>query len=540
MIPEPSRRPSRDPIDAWIQEHPWRDGSQDPGSRHAERVTAILQGRAVGSYCVNRELFDQLRALEGRRTAFDPVAPAATWSPEVRKLRRRIARTLDAWRLAERDHAAGRRGSPAFAILDLEAVTVRGDRRKPSRRKHLTDEQRAKQRHRYKGAVAANLERFARPHLVRDPRHPLYRPRWLDHVAGCRGGRGEGRRCSPSCGRIPLPPLPRRRGRARKRDHLTVPEWLLDRAAAARGCQDVVGLQDRHCSGIVVVPQSCHVRTCPDCEAARQTRTVKRYQAAVELLDPARTGFLTLTVKSPERDYLAEGITHLTESAEKLRRRAIWKGGRCRDRKRCRQPWDPAKRGWRIPHEPVTASLNSIEHTHNAAGFHPHLHAIVEGRIDQAELADTWEAITGDSRVVWIESVHRHAAERNAGDVQASLRELLKYSAKPSPAFLSEKDPAVVAELLVALRGRRLTSSTGRLFGLGLDEDPEEADRVLVWPEEGDEARPYHAPRLCPHHDGEASWRVLVGHQLRRRDCIRAPDRSRPGRSILTHPPPPA
>jgi hypothetical protein len=371
------------------------------------------------------------------------------------------------------------------------------------------------------------------------------------------------RPCS-GCARVPIPPPPRWRrapGRRRRRDYLTMPEWLLDRAAAARSCQSVVGLQDARCGGVVVVPQSCRVRTCPDCEAARQTRVVNRYRSAVQLLDPDRTGFLTITVKSPRRHELAGGLLKLSADLERLKRRALWRGGRCRDRGSCsdrsrahrrscrreacpswqpgtcRQPWDPGKPGWRIPHEPITADMTTLEHTYNADAklWHPHLHLIVEGRIDQAELADTWEAITGDSRIVWIESVARHAADRWAGDVEGALRELLKYAAKPSPAFLQADDPSVIAELLVALRGRRLTSTSGRLYGLGL-EDEEEPDLVLVWPP-GDDPRPYHAPRLCPHHGAEAEWRILAA-SIRRRDCTAAPDLSRPGRSILTWTPP--
>lgn len=531
--PRSSVTPAVDELDAWILAHPFTP----------ELVATVARpsNPDLGAYCVNRDLFERMRALEGRTGQFSALTDPAGWSPEARRLRRRVTTNMVAWNVARWEHEAGRRSSPAFAILDLDA-----DRpRLAKRRRHLTHEQRAKQRHRYKGALADALEAFGRAHLIVNPRERIRRPRWVDHKPDCRSGYGEGARTCNRCQVIPLPPAllwRRAGGRRRKRDHLTVPEWLIDRAQAARSCQDVVGLQDTTagCGAVMVVPQSCHVRAEPDCEAARQTKVVAKYRLAVEALDPDRTGFLTLTKLNPKRDELALGIVQLKAAEERLKRRALWKGGRCRDRRKCRRPWDPAMPGWRIPHEPITASMTTLETTYNdrARSWHPHLHLIVEGWLDQGELSDAWLAITGDSSIVYIESVKRHAADRHQGDVEASLRELLKYAAKPSPAFLNAKDPAVVAELLVALRGRHLTSTSGRLYGLGLeDELDEERDLVLVWPDDEGAERPYHAPRICPHHNGEAAWRVLRGF-LPRRDCIPAPDASRPGRSILTWRPP--
>ena len=551
----PEQLPELDPIDAWIAANPWTPPASmaDP---EAERA-AWLRGDAIGSYCVNRGAFELLHAVEGSRLLRDVERNPAL----ARRWRLRLTKTLDAWTLARREWEAGRRSSPAFAILDLDRPA--GGRPRAARRPRRSPEQRARQRHRYKGAMADTLEAFGRTHLVRDPRAGLYRPRWVDHVASCTNGYCGG------CARVQLPPAPRWRRRdagRRRRDWLTIPEWILDRATAARGCQDVIALQDVRCGGVVVVPQSCRVRTCPDCEAARQARVVDRYRAAIEELDPDRARFLTLPKRTPPRGELAAGLVDLADAVEKLRRRAIWRGGRCRDRGRCalsgnwrhrkscagescpswqpgscRQPWDPSKPGWRIPHEPVTASMTTTEVTYNmkARTWHPHAHLLIEAPyIDQAELADTWQQLTGDSRVVWIESVHRHAATEWAGDVPAALRELLKYAAKPHRAYLDAEDPAVVAELLVALRGRHLTATGGRLYGrTDLEQDPAERDLVLVWPTHEGAERPYHAPRICPHCVDVGDWRVMDGHR-RRADCTPAPDPSRPGRSILTWRPP--
>jgi hypothetical protein len=354
-----------------------------------------------------------------------------------------------------------------------------------------------------------------------------------------------------------------RRQLGKRRDYLlpatmSVPEWLADRAAALRTCREAIALTEASCGGTMIIPQSCRVRTCPDCEAARQVKVVDRYAEAVEQLHPDRTRFLTLTVRNVHRGELAGAIAQLMANVERLKRRALWKGGRCRDRSSCRdprpwhrrrcrdescpswhagtcrQPLDPERRGWHLPHGAVTASMTSIEVTYNpdARTWHPHAHLILEGPyIEQAELADTWQQLTGDSRIVWIESVRKHATERWAGDVKGALRELLKYAAKPTPAYLSEQDPAPIAELLVALRGRHLTTTAGKLHGLE-DPEPDEAEPlVLVYPPDGS-GEPYRAPAVCPLCGQPASWSVAGA--VARHLASRTPARAGPRRAVLT------
>ena len=97
----------------------------------------------------------------------------------------------------------------------------------------------------------------------------------------------------------------------------------------------------------------------------------------------------------------------------------------------------------------------------------------------------------------------------------------------------------MAAELLVALRGRHLMATSGSLYGQELEDPDLERDTVLVWPDGEAAERPYHAPRICPLHNGEAAWRVLVGTR-RRAEFTAVPDPTRKGRRIYTWRPPAA
>lgn len=105
-----------DPIDAWIAAHPF-DPDDARVRERAARESRIgwRRGDALGAYCVNRALFEQLHAIEGSAPLRDvPVDLHA-----AKRVRFRVARTVDAWLSAWRDYEAGHRASPAFAILDL-------------------------------------------------------------------------------------------------------------------------------------------------------------------------------------------------------------------------------------------------------------------------------------------------------------------------------------------------------------------------------------------------------------------------------------
>jgi hypothetical protein len=539
-----------------------------------EQLRRVLDWTRPGAHEVNRAGFELIRDLsdwsawdralaDGRLVDRPDVELADHYRRQVDRAQQ--SRQAALVRLGYPGGLAGRGPDPVYALPAWPPPSPSLDTRQQvrrqvpgKRRRTLSEGVKARQRDRYKRAMADALDAFAQLHRPRRtiPRRDevVLTPRWLRHRYDC----ADPATCNGCLTiAVPAPPRWRRGARDRRRDYLqphtlSPVDWLADRALALRGCREVVALRDTACGATMVIPQSCRVRTCPDCESARQVRVVDRYAAAVEALAPERTRFLTLTVRNRPRGELVDGLAHLMDSVERLKRRAIWKGGRCRDRARCRQPADPDRRGWKLPHDPVDASMTTIEVTYNrkAGSWHPHAHLILEGpHVDQGELAEAWQAITGDSRVVWIESVRRYAADPapgagfEPGDVRGALRELLKYAAKPSPAYLVEQDPAPVAELLLALRGRHLTSTAGKLYGLDLESDDEEPpELVLVWPTDNEQAQPYRAPAICPLHGGPASWEVagFASRQEARRQLARGPGgRPPPRRHVLALPAPP-
>jgi hypothetical protein len=518
---------------------------------------------APGAFSVNRAAFELLAALEDAELQLRQLArgdhPDPGYNPALATLYRRqldraqLSRDAALTRADARDRAH-RIATPAFTLPAWPPPTSLDTRehRRKHKRPRLSEGVKARQRDRYKRAMAEALDAFAHEHRPRRrvDRNRRARPRWLDHLAACR----EPGSCR-GCRRIIAHAAPRwhrtRQGRPRA-DYLEpvvmLPtDWLKDRAAALRSCREAIALRDAACGGTMILPQSCDVRTCPDCEQARQARVVDRYQAAVAAIPADRARFLTLTVRNVPRGELERGYNHLRDSMEKLRRRAIWRGGRCRDRARCRMPLDPSRPrgGWKLPHPPIAAALLTIEITDNPAtrSWHPHAHAILDSAyLDQAELRDTWAAITGDSFVVDIRAVASYATANHAGDTRAALAELLKYAAKPSPSYLSSRDPAPIAELLVTLRGRRMTSATGYLHELddGTLEPATWPDGRLVRPgptcsllvlvaSDNPDAEPYRAPRRCPLHGGLADWQLAgyVARQLARKVPARAGPRPR-------------
>lgn len=136
-----------------------------------------------------------------------------------------------------------------------------------------------------------------------------------------------------------------------------------------------------------------------------------------------RTRLITLTIRHSAQP-LTEQVRKLYRSFRKLRRRqpsaALFRGG---------------------------LAILELHHTGQANGWHPHLHVLAEGDfVEQRELAADWHAITRDSYVVHVTAVRN---DTNA------IRYVTKYATKPL-AKSAAHTPALIAEALLALKGRRL------------------------------------------------------------------------------------
>lgn len=130
--------------------------------------------------------------------------------------------------------------------------------------------------------------------------------------------------------------------------------------------------------------------------------------------------------------------------------------------------------------------------------------------IAQAELADTWRAITCDdarhrragwcpsecdrgSSVVWI----RHVDPR-------TVREAVKYVTK-SADLIEGDDPVALVEFMLATRGRRMVQGFGSFYGLDIvEEELPEGETVSVFVDTGEHDSAggpviirYRLPRWC-------------------------------------------
>lgn len=303
--------------------------------------------------------------------------------------------------------------------------------------------------------------------------------------------------------------------------------WFARKSAAMLECREVRAFREAQCGQYEIVPVSCRVRICPDCERARSAKMLRQVAAIVaEQIPRGRGSMLTLTIRNTLE--LREGFRRLDRAYTSLRHRALFRGGRCRSRGRGGQPMHPCgaafcsrwsarrHRGDRncpdFRHQAVRGGARFDEVTFNlgARTWHPHAHLILDAPfILQAELADTWRAITCPN------PKHRRAGwcprECDEGspivDIRAvkagTLREVVKYVTKVTD-LLEGDDPMQLIEFLIATRDRRMVRCFGSFYGLELleDESPEASVTKVVATGDHDRAgRPitlrFKLPRFC-------------------------------------------
>jgi len=205
-------------------------------------------------------------------------------------------------------------------------------------------------------------------------------------------------------------------------------------------------------SSVSVGVVRCRDRLCPTCARARAAKARLRAKVAVGRMDAIR--FVTLTM--PHRDdALVDQLSTLRSAFTRLRKSSVWR--------RC-----------------VTGGLCTIEITRNERDgqWHPHLHALVDGRfIPHEELREAWRrALNHSVKREWIAEgelviVDVRATSGRSGAVQY----ITKYATKPADLIGWTK--AAVCEVADALAGARTLSTFGHLHGETLDErDPNEVE----------------------------------------------------------------
>ncbi len=112
--------------------------------------------------------------------------------------------------------------------------------------------------------------------------------------------------------------------------------WFDGKAGALRDCTQVRVVPHARTGHGVARPISCHVRGCPDCERARVGRLLARHDEAAATA--SRPVFWTLTARNGRAGELGDRRRELARSFVRIRRRAIFRGGRCRWRWRERGP----------------------------------------------------------------------------------------------------------------------------------------------------------------------------------------------------------
>ena len=175
---------------------------------------------------------------------------------------------------------------------------------------------------------------------------------------------------------------------------------------------------------------TCGFRLCSDCARRRASRLVRKYlPAVVAFPSVSNTQAVHIVLTQAHRfETLREAVKRLTGHFRALRRRSVWmthfKGG-----------------------------MFSVEFTIGRDGlYHAHLHILAFRTrfFDVQLLKDAWLEITGDSTNLRLDRVK--------GDINAGLREVLKYAVKP--ASIRDFTPNHLRDFL-AMKKQRLFGTFG-------------------------------------------------------------------------------
>lgn len=221
----------------------------------------------------------------------------------------------------------------------------------------------------------------------------------------------------------------------------------------------------------------CHDRFCLPCGQARASQIARN---VIDYAKRRKLRFITLTTGAAYSD-LKQLLAHLYASFRKLQRTTEWSR-----------------------HVNGGVAFLELKISSRTDRWHPHIHAIVEGRyFPQALLKAAWHRVTGEARIVDI---------RPAGKGDRLFHYITKYASKPMDhSFLML--PNRLDEAVVALKGRRLCTTWGgwRRFLLTQSDDDAGWENLgelgpwLLAAEHGDET----ALRICRSIDADATSHVI-------------------------------
>lgn len=297
-------------------------------------------------------------------------------------------------------------------------------------------------------------------------------------------------------------------------------------ATHLRGCLFARAWREAGCGAYVARPSSCRVRLCPDCERARSARLVARF---AELADGmAHPTLWTFTTRNAPAGGLAPAIDVILEALRRLRRRGFRSSGGVYSVEVTRNP-DP-RIAWNVhvhaladapyQHQPKIRRA-WLAATCDATRYLEAKRASPGRRVKLRRCAHQGERCRGS----FVVDVHYVRGAASSELRRKAVREVLKYVAKgivdEHGALVAGCGPADLAELLLAIRNRRLVAGWGSLRNVH-DVEEEELDPADYWVGPDAPAELRGLPRRCPFCLQEAFWDYPV--EVDRRACTPADD----------------
>lgn len=208
-------------------------------------------------------------------------------------------------------------------------------------------------------------------------------------------------------------------------------------AAKLSCCCQHAAIHETEDGGIVVTEARCRSRLCPRCARIRAWELQARLTRAIREANSPR--MLTVTLRANDAP-LREQIDRLTHCFKRLRGSKAW-----------------------TQHIQGGAYVIEVTYNHASHQWHPHIHALVDGRYwPQSAIADHWQRITGDSRIVDIRMIY---------DASHGARYIAGYAAKSSNTTNIPDD--LIPEWAHQVHGLRMIQTFGSLHGVRLHPDDE-------------------------------------------------------------------